>query len=172
LGQARRARQHHQPRHYHDPLAKDELAGPAWCGLSAHDRRLPGKAGRHPGRGGQCRGAAHGGGGSFHHRKRLPHGWRRDLILLVRRAGFEVKGPGNAFIVSVRAPREDRATPFVAKGMLTRMVTRPRPGRLPALAGLARRVAARAAFTVTEMNRGGCSMLVYAGRCCAQAVLR
>jgi NAD(P)-dependent dehydrogenase (short-subunit alcohol dehydrogenase family) len=65
---------------HHDASGEGRAGGAAWRGLSAHDRRLPGKAGRHPGRGGQCRGAAYGRGRCFHHRKRLPDGWRRHLI--------------------------------------------------------------------------------------------
>lgn len=60
LGQARRAHQHHQPRHHHDASCEGRADKAAWRGLSAHDRRLPSKASRHPGRGSQCRAAAHG----------------------------------------------------------------------------------------------------------------
>ena len=68
------------------PLAKDELSGPRGEGYRRMIEAVRGWARRHPGRGGNCRRAAHGPGRWVHHRQRLPDGWRRDRRLLVRRS--------------------------------------------------------------------------------------
>jgi nucleoside-diphosphate-sugar epimerase len=49
LGQARRAGQHHQPRHHLHPTRQGRADRPSRCGLPAHARAVPGGAGRHPG---------------------------------------------------------------------------------------------------------------------------
>ena len=53
LGQARRAGQHDQPRHHHDPAREGRTHRPAWRRLPAHDRGIGGRARRHAGRGGR-----------------------------------------------------------------------------------------------------------------------
>jgi NAD(P)-dependent dehydrogenase (short-subunit alcohol dehydrogenase family) len=75
------------------PLAKDELTGPRGAGYRRMIDGCPAKRAGTPDEVGERRGAAYGRRRGFHHRKRLPDGWRRHLILLVRRAGSKVTGP-------------------------------------------------------------------------------
>jgi uncharacterized protein YbjT (DUF2867 family) len=85
LGQAGRPGQYDQPRHHHHPARQGRTERATRRGLPADDRFVPGEAGWHAGRGGQCRRSAHGAGWRVHHRQRLPHGWRGHRFLLVRR---------------------------------------------------------------------------------------
>ena len=72
------------------PLAKDELTGPRGAGYRRMIEVSVGQARRHARRSRHGRRAVDGPGRWLHHRQRLPHGWRRDRCILVRRASAEV----------------------------------------------------------------------------------
>ena len=72
------------------PLAKDELEGPRGPGYRRMIEAVRSRASRHSGRGRYCRRPPHGSGRRVHYGQRLPHGWRRDGRLLVRRTCAEV----------------------------------------------------------------------------------
>ena len=98
------------------PLAKDELTGPRGAGYRRMIDGCPAKRAGTPDEVGNVAALLMGAERCFYHRKRLPDGWRRHLILLVRRAGSEVTGRANALTVSVRAPGKERAKHFLATG--------------------------------------------------------
>jgi NAD(P)-dependent dehydrogenase (short-subunit alcohol dehydrogenase family) len=68
------------------PLAKDELTGPRGAGYRRMIELSPARRDGTPDEDRNCRRAAYGSRRRVHYRQRLPHGWRSDGRLLVRRA--------------------------------------------------------------------------------------
>src|SRR4051794_22094564 len=56
-------------------------------------------------------------GGRLHHRQRLPHGWRRELILLVRGAGAELPSVDSTEGTGTGEKAPDRQAQTGGKGL-------------------------------------------------------